>query len=92
MSLRGSSYFLKLIALIKALIYNQKKKKNCLEGSVVSGKAKVKGQGQKLSFISMPNANNKGTDQPAHLRSLISTFVVRCLDSIMYLVSILAIS
>ena len=30
----------------------------------------------------MPYANNKGTDQPAHQRSLISTFVVRCLDSI----------
>ena len=27
-------------------------------------------------------ANNKGADQPAHPRSLISTFVVRCLDSI----------
>ena len=36
-------------------------------------------------------ANNKGADQPAHLRSLISTFVVRCLqclDSIIPLVSI----
>ena len=31
----------------------------------------------------MPYANNKGADQPAHPRSLISTFVVRCLDSIM---------
>ena len=30
----------------------------------------------------MPYANNKGTDQPAHPRSLISAFVVRCLDSI----------
>ena len=30
----------------------------------------------------MPYANNKGADQPAHLRSLISAFVVRCLDSI----------
>ena len=30
----------------------------------------------------MPYANNKGTDQPAHPRCLISTFVVRCLDSI----------
>ena len=30
----------------------------------------------------MPYANNKGADQPAHLHSLISTFVVRCLDSI----------
>ena len=30
----------------------------------------------------MPYANNKGADQPVHSRSLISTFVVRCLDSI----------
>ena len=36
----------------------------------------------------LPYANNKGTDQPAHLRSLISTFVVRCLESIIPLVSI----
>ena len=32
--------------------------------------------------------NNKGADQPAHPRSLISTFVVRCLDSIISVVSI----
>ena len=37
----------------------------------------------------MPYANNKGADQPAHSRSLISTFVVRCLDS---MIRILAIS
>ena len=30
----------------------------------------------------MPYANNKGADQPAHPRSLISTFVVRYLDGI----------
>ena len=30
----------------------------------------------------MPYANNKGADQPAHPHSLISTFVVRCVDSI----------
>ena len=30
----------------------------------------------------IPYANNKGADQPAHPRSLIRTFVVRCLDSI----------
>ena len=40
----------------------------------------------------MPYANSKGADQPAHPRSLISTFVVRCLDSMVSLVSILAIS
>ena len=36
----------------------------------------------------MPYANNKGSDQPAHPRSLISTFVVCCLDSIIPLVSV----
>ena len=40
----------------------------------------------------MPYANNKGADQPAHGRSLISAFVVRCLDSIIPLVSISEIS
>ena len=30
----------------------------------------------------MSYATNKGADQPAHRHSLISTFVVRCLDSI----------
>ena len=30
----------------------------------------------------MEYATNKGADQPVHPRSLISTFVVRCLDSI----------
>ena len=40
----------------------------------------------------MSYANNKGADQPGHPRSLISTFVVRCLDSMISLVSILAIS
>ena len=37
----------------------------------------------------MPYANNKGADQPAHPRSLISTIVVRSLDS---MICILAIS
>ena len=36
----------------------------------------------------MPYRKNKGADQPAHLCSLISAFVVRCLDSILPLVSI----
>ena len=31
----------------------------------------------------MSYANNKGADQPAHPRSLISAFTVRCLDSVM---------
>ena len=37
----------------------------------------------------MPYANNKGADQPAHPRSLISTFVLCCLDS---MICVLAIS
>ena len=33
-------------------------------------------------------ANNKGADQPAHPCSLISTFVIRCLDSMICLLAI----
>ena len=33
----------------------------------------------------MLHANNKGADQPAHPRSLISVFVVRCLEQYLYL-------
>ena len=40
----------------------------------------------------MSYANNKGADQPAQPRSLISAFVVRCLDSIISLDSIAEIS
>ena len=36
----------------------------------------------------MPYADNKGADQPAHLRSLISAFIVRCLDSIIPLLAV----
>ena len=40
----------------------------------------------------MAYANNKGVDQPAHPRSLISTFVVRFLDTIIPLFAISEIS
>ena len=40
----------------------------------------------------MPYANNKGADQPAHPRSLISAFVVRCPDSVITLDSVTKIS
>ena len=40
----------------------------------------------------MPYANNKGADQPAHPRSLISAFIVHCLDSIISLLAIAKIS
>ena len=36
----------------------------------------------------MSYANNKGADQLVHLHSLISAFVVHCLDSVMSLVSV----
>ena len=42
--------------------------------------------------LCMPYANNEGADQPAHQRGLFYAFVVRCLDSKIYLVSIFAIS
>ena len=45
---------------------------------------------EKTCFMSY--ANNKGAYQPAHPRSLISAFVVRCLDSVMSLVSVTKIS
>ena len=45
---------------------------------------------EKMCLISY--ANNKGADQPAHPRSLISAFVVRCLDSVMSLVTVTKIS
>ena len=47
------------------------------------------GLGHAKKTCLMPYANNEGADQPAHPRSLISTFVVRCLDS---MICILAIS
>ena len=40
----------------------------------------------------MSYANNKGADQPAHARSLISAFVIRCFDKIISLDSIPEIS
>ena len=40
----------------------------------------------------MSYANNKGADQPAHPHSLISAFVVHCLDSIVSPDSIAEIS
>ena len=40
----------------------------------------------------MSYANNKGAEQPAHPRSLISVFIVRCLDSIISLDSIAEMS
>ena len=36
----------------------------------------------------LPNAINKGADQPALPRSLVSTFVDRCLDSMIHMIAI----
>ena len=40
----------------------------------------------------MSYANNKGADQPAHPRSLISTIVVRCLDSMIGILALAKVS
>ena len=48
--------------------------------------------GQFFLHVCVSYANNKVADQPAHPRSLISAFVVRCLDSVMSLVSVTKIS
>ena len=40
----------------------------------------------------MPYADTKGADQPAHLRSLISIFAVRCLDSMICILIISKVS
>ena len=40
----------------------------------------------------MPHLNNKDADLPAHLRSLISTFLIRSLDSIISIDAISEIS
>ena len=40
----------------------------------------------------MPYANNKGADQPAHPRSLISTFVVRCIDGMKCILALSKVS
>ena len=40
----------------------------------------------------MTYANNKGADQPAHSRSLISIFVVRCLDNMVCIFAITKVS
>ena len=56
---------------------------NFKEGEEMSMKREPRHEKTCLSY-----ANNKGTDQLAHPRSLVSTSVVRCLDSIIPLVSI----
>ena len=45
-----------------------------------------------MSHLFLPYAKNKGADQPAHPHSLISAFIIPCLDSIIPLVFISKIS
>ena len=45
-----------------------------------------------LENLFLPYANNKGADQPAHPHSLISAFVICCLESIISVVSMCKIS
>ena len=69
--------------------------RSCIRGPFVNS-ADPDNQGH-MNFLSemshvmrksvLPYANNKGADQPAHPHSLISTFVVRCLDTIIPLLS-----
>ena len=40
----------------------------------------------------IPYANNKGAYQPAHSRSLISTFVARCLVRMIYILALSKVS
>ena len=63
----------------------------CLNATFLSPEIHIHEPGHGKMCL-MSYANNKGADQPAHPRSLISAFVVRCLDSVMSLVSVTKIS
>ena len=58
----------------------------------ISSKSMAKYEPGQEKMCLMSYANNKGADQPAHPRSLISAFVVRWLDSIISLDFIAEIS
>ena len=53
---------------------------------------RVNEMGQVMRKCLMPYANNKGADQHAHPHSLISTFVVRCLGSIIFILLLSKVS
>ena len=63
----------------------------CMPSELASNRATAPGQRYNMSHVMrkpvLPYANNKGADQHAHPRSLISAFVVRCLDSIITSIS-----
>ena len=68
------------IGMIAAKMVPVFEKNICISRQIGPGPAKM---------CLMAYASNKGSDQPAHLRSLISTFVARCWDS---MICILALS
>ena len=70
------------IKLRQTVLYLNLKRKTPLQQPTLTS------YGQYHENLFMPYTNNKGADQPAHLRILNSTFVVRHLDSIIPLVSI----
>ena len=69
-----------LVALCTGCVPNLKSLAAMLIDMYYNGKNWYESGHEKTCLV--PYANNKGADQPAHLRSLISIFVVRCLDSI----------
>ena len=64
--------------------------KRVLQLDVAYIQSKIEPGHEKMCLTSY--ANNKGADQPAHPRSLISVFIVRCLGSIISLDAISEIS
>ena len=73
-------------------VYTLKKKNWCIQCGFVQNITFNTCETGHEKMCLMSYVNNKGADQPAHPRSLISTFVVRCLDSIISLDSIAEIS
>ena len=63
-----------------------------MDGSRLYSISVISGWATSWQNLLLPYANNKGADQPAHPRSLISAFVVCCLDGIIPLVFIFEIS
>ena len=54
-------------------------------------KNRINGSGYAKKCL-IPYTNSKGADQPARLCSLISTFVVRCLDSMICILALFKVS
>ena len=55
-------------------LYLSKQGKRCVDAQAINGPRREKTCLRRF-------ANNKGSDQPAHPRSLISAFVIHCLES-----------